>query len=224
MKRTILPLFSILALLVVLSCDTKDDAVKRSVVDEYRNVGHQIPTDVGQRWISLYNSKNQTQNRIGLSPYGLDNEELEALRESVDNLTGVAYHYGLDDNGTKHIIAIPLDETLRLWTDIPGRIYVDANTSEVISQEVAASWADNFKNANPNEIWFHYFGQNVVSDILSTSSLTGIDIIPALSDLDLSPQLLLVVNIDILGLGLGRTSGETPIYDASYPCPRCEAQ
>lgn len=216
---------SLLCSLFFASCDTKEDVSNtHPAVARYKNVGHQIPTEVGKRWIDLYNQKNLTQNRIGLSAYSIDDNLLTDLSESVQNLTGIAFHYGIDDSGTRHVIAIPVNESLRLWTNIEGRIYVDANTSTVISRDVAEEWADNFKEVNPDAIWFHYFGQNVLTDILDSSSLARVDIIPALSDLDFSPQLLLIVTTSFDLLDLGRTNGETPIYDASYPCPRCEVQ
>jgi hypothetical protein len=174
--------------------------------------------------MDLYNQRNNTQNRIGLSLYSIDADVLQTMTQSVSGLTGVAYHYGIDGLGVHHIIAIPIDPSLRLWTPIPGRVYVDTNTSAIISQEVAAQWANNFKAQNPDAIWFHYFGSNVVTDIVSNSSLFKLDIIPAISDLDFSPQLLLAVSTQLDILGLGRSATETPIYDASYPCPRCEAQ
>jgi hypothetical protein len=227
MKNLAVPMLLIWSLFVV-SCDTREDVSNtHPAVARYKTVGHQIPTEVGMRWIDLYNQKNLTQNRIGLSAYSIDDNLLSDLRESVPNLTGVAFHYGIDATGSLHIIAIPVNESLRLWTEIAGRIYVDANTSTIITKAVAEEWADNFKEANPDAIWFHYFGQNVVTDILASSSLARVDIIPALSDLDFSPQLLLIVttSFDLLDLlNLGRTNGETPIYDASYPCPRCEVQ
>jgi hypothetical protein len=224
MKKIVVPIL-LLWTLIVVSCDTKEDVSNtHPAVARYKTVGHQIPTEVGMRWIDLYNQKNQTQNRLGLSTYSINDNLLSDLSESVSSLIGIAYHYGIDENGTKHIIAIPVDESLRLWSNIEGRIYVDANTSTQISKTVAEEWANNFKDANPNAIWFHYFGQNVVNDILATSSLARVDIIPALSDLDLSPQLLLIVTTSLDLLNLGRINTETPVYDASYPCPRCEVQ
>jgi hypothetical protein len=50
------------------------------------------------------------------------------------------------------------------------------------------------------------------------------EIIPATNDLDLTPQLLLVIEDPNLSNG-GRTFSETTtVYDASYPCPRCPVQ
>lgn len=209
------------------SCqDPKEDTVNvNPVVARYKNVGHQIPVEVGKQWIEAYNERNNTQNRIGGLLYSIDHVQWQALLTSVTELIGVAFQYGVDESGTKHIIAIPVDEELRLWTSIPGRIYVDANTGTEISQSVAYTWAQRYQAQHPDGVWFHYFGKNVFDEILTIPYFSRVDIVQAINILGLTPELLLIVtDLDVLSLGRVADAENTAVYDASYPCPRCDVQ
>jgi hypothetical protein len=223
--RSLLVASAISLTLLTFSCkDTADEVSTSASVSEYRNVGAIIPTDMGARWIDTY-QKQSSSGRIDLI-YNVGGTELEAVKNSVTGLVGVAFHYGLDENGERHIILVPVDETLRLWTSLGGRIYLDANTNSVISKETAVQWAHNYEEANPDGIWFHFFGAGVFDDMNSIDGFDGVSVVPAINDLDLSQELLLVVGSteSLLGGILGRTATATTVYDASYPCPRCEVQ
>lgn len=216
----------LLAGLTVLSCqDTKDHAASTTANQSYfKNVGHEIPFETGMRWLDLYQSKNSN-GRLLQPEYSVSATQLNTLLNSVDDLTGVAFHYGLDDAGTRHIILIPINSTLSVWSSIPGRILVDANTGAPVDQDVAYEWAQRYQQANPDAIWFHYFGTGIFDDMNTIAYFNDIDIEPALSDLDLTPQLLLIVWNEQL-LSAGRTQGDDNgrVYDASNPCPPCGVQ
>jgi hypothetical protein len=210
----------------LLACqDSKDDF---KVVTEdhmiHKSVGREIPFETGMRWIETYNKKNGIQGRLINLGYYVSAENLEAALGSVTDLTGVAFHYGLDSWGVRHIVVIPIGASLSVWANTPGRVFVDANTNTVISQSTAAQWATSYKNAHPTEVWFHYFGKNIFDEIVMIPNFSELDIQPALSDLDLSPQMLLIIwNVPSL---FGRTmegDGGT-VYDASNPCPPCPVQ
>jgi hypothetical protein len=204
----------------LLSCQDSKEELKATLPDisHLKTVGMKIPTEAAVSWIEAYNERNTTARLDGLL-YSVNSVEMQALLSSVDDLVGVALQYGLDENGVKHVIAIPVDQTLSLWTPISGRIYIDANTSTEISQSTAHAWALDYQTAHPTSIWFHYFGRNIFDEIVSLPDFVSVDIVPALNVLNLTPQLLLIVgsteNI------LGRTNTETSVYDASYPCPKC---
>jgi hypothetical protein len=223
--RPLLAAAAIFSMLLTFSCkDASEEISSSASVSEYRNVGAIIPTDMGARWIEAF-QKQTSSGRIDLV-YNVGGTELNAVKNSVTGLVGIAFHYGLDENGDRHIILVPVDATLRLWTSLGGRIYLDANTNSVISKETAIQWAQNYEAANPGGIWFHFFGAGVFDDMISIDGFNGLSVVPALNDLDLSPELLLVVGSTetLLGGILGRTATATTVYDASYPCPRCEVQ
>lgn len=212
--------------LTLLSCQDTSDHVKNTAdPTALKNVGKEIPFETGMRWMDLYQTKNNSEGRLLLPSYDISATQLQTALNSVSNLTGVAFQYGYDDLGVKHIVVIPIDASLNRWATIPGRVLIDTNTGDEISQVTAQIWAQRYENANPGAVWFHYFGRNIFDDIQSISYFNDIDIEPALSDLDLSPQLLLIIWDESSLIG-GREKGGDggKVYDASNPCPPCEVQ
>ena len=208
--------------LSLLSCqDTKDD-VKGPHADYefYKTIGEQIPFETGMRWIEAHRANNRDGRVAGLQ-CKIAASQLVTLMQSVPNLTGIAFHYGEDGEGNTHILVIPMDESLSVWSTFPGKIIVDANTSTEISQSTAEAWAQSYKISHPFGIWFHFFGRNIFDEIVAIPYFSNLDIQPALNDVNLLPQMLLIVwNADITAGG--RTSEESgTVYDASNPCPPC---
>lgn len=207
----------------MLACqDTKDEPI--SVLHDvayYKTIGTQIPVETGLRWMDIYDQKSDLSGRRN-PKYVVSANQLKTSLQSVENLTGVAFHHALDDNGAHHFIIIPVDESLSIWKSIPGRVYIDANTNTEISRSDARKWAKNYEEANADGIWFHFFGSNIFDDISTIPYFTKMNIRPAIKDLDLSAQLLLIIHKGNLGLSSGRlSSDDTVIYDASSPCPPC---
>jgi hypothetical protein len=189
----------------------------------YRNVGERIAFETGMQWREFYEQKNSEQGRLSLSNFEMSAAQLDALLSSVTSLVGVAFHYGIDESGTTHIIAIPVDESLSLWTNIPGRLYVDTNTGNTITQSVASVWAENYKSENPSGIWFHFFGETTFDEITSIAYFDTMEISPAINIFNLRPQLLLIIwnDVNLLGGRTRRDDGGGTVYDASHPCPPC---
>jgi hypothetical protein len=219
--------FAVLFLaLSMLACQDSKEGVK--IVDHdldfYRSVGEEIPMETSVAWREYYRQQQSEQGRLALVSNSLTSSQLTALRESVDEIVGIAFHYGIDESGVTHIIAIPVNESLRLWTNIPGRIYIDTNTGEIIDSSVANTWAEAYKVAFPNNIWFHFFGESTFEEIVSIPYFEDLEIAPAINILNLKPQLLLIVWENISATG-GRVQTESSrSYDASYPCPPCGIQ
>lgn len=209
--------------LSIISCqDVKENSPPYDF-SFYKNIGTQIPVETGMQWIDAYNERNNSQGKDMsiLTPYTISDQQLQALTQSVSNLVGIAFHHATDDDGRHHFIAIPIDETLSVWSSpSQQRLYIDTNTDTQISKAVAQSWANNYIAAHPNDIWFHFFGSNIFDEIFTISYFNTLNVTPALNILNLTPQLLLVImNEDLLG---GRTTDdEKTIYDASSPCPPC---
>jgi hypothetical protein len=194
----------------------------------YRNIGEEIPVETGVRWIQAYRSREQKAGRVELlfTNYSVSASKLEQLLTSVDGITGVAFHYALDAFGQRHFILIPVDESLSLWESDDEKKYIDANTNTFISKQTAQTWTANYEAANPGEIWFHFFGSDIFDEILTISYFEDLLIEPALNDLNLSPQLLLIILNgggfldDLLG-GRAKEGEQGRVYDASSPCPPC---
>jgi hypothetical protein len=223
--------FNFLAAIIVAlslpSCqDTKQDLRDPlSEKDVYKTIGEQIPFETGMEWIEFYNKKRYEQARLDLSAsFNVPAPQMESLLKSATDLVGVAFHYAIDDLGQSHILVIPVDESMTLWSDISGRIMVDANTGNQISQDIASQWAQRYKDAYADEIWFHFFGKDVFDEMVALPFFNSVDIEPAINVLDLTAELLLVVPNDD-EISLGRTaSSDGVVYDASNPCPPCAVE
>lgn len=218
-------------MMTLLACqDAKESDAPFNDISSYKKIGMQISYETGVRWIETYNQKNNIQEdnisgRRVLSPYAISAGQLQAAIASVNSLVGVAFHHAVDDNGEHHFIVIPVDESLHVWTDIPGRAYIDANTNTEITREVARGWAQNYEEAHAGEIWFHFFGSNIFDEIFAVSYFSTLNIVPALKTSDLTPQLLLMIINEQLSI-TGRTAdADDPlVYDASSPCPPCPVE
>jgi hypothetical protein len=210
----------------ILGCqDTKDGSGQPDIAYQ-KSIGTQISVETATRWMNTLDQKNGTQGREDGSPYSITASRLDQLRSSVDDLIGVVFHHAIDDAGLHHFIILPIDNSLSVWDQTPGRIYVDANTNEEINRSTAARWAEAYKQQHQNEIWFHFFGSNIFDEITAIPYFTTLQIEPALNDLTLAPQVLLIVEDEaqIANTG-GRYQAEsTVVYDASSPCPPCPIQ
>lgn len=211
-----------ISMLCVTCQETKEDFTKPvSEADVYRTIGEEIPFETGMDWIAAYQKTCSEGRKKLLTPYSITDSQMTALMRSMEQLVGVAFHYGIDEEGTKHIIAIPVDESLRLWESIPGRILVDTNTGAEISQSVALTWAENYREANPSGIWLHFFGANILDNMLALPYFDSVEIEPAINILNLKPQLLLVVyDTGLPNIGRSQDMPGT-VYDASNACPPC---
>jgi hypothetical protein len=224
MRKLVVALAACIAMSFLACQDTKDGKNTPFEHSFYKNVGKQIPFETGMRWIDVYQNKKIAQGRLLGPDYAISAVQFNQLLNSVENLVGVAFHYAVDGSGQTHIIAIPIDESLSLWSDIPGRILVDANNGSVISKSVAQQWVESYESANTDAVRYHFFGSNIFDEINALDFFTQMEIEPAINDADQSPQMLLVIKPSLLGI-LGRTdSNGGVVYDASNMCPpNCSA-
>lgn len=188
----------------------------------YRHVGEQIPFATGMDWMNHFHAKNEGRSE-SFSDFAVSSSQLTDLVTSVDPFAGMAFHWGYDDEGSRHVIAIPIDDALSLWSDIPGRVYLDANTGSTISREQARDWATNYRHAHPDAVWYHFFGGDVFDEMAAIPFFNAIDIKPAINTLDQTPQLLLIVWNNSFSQGRA-ADDDGVIYDASNPCPPCGVQ
>lgn len=203
-----------------LACqDAKEETKSIADFSYFRNVGKQIPTQTGYRWMDVYRAKLNLAGREKPSGYALSKENLAALFGSVETPIGFVFQHGADDTGTHHFLIIPIDESLQIWSQ--GKSIVDANTDAVISYEEALHWANNYEAANPTQIQYHFFGKHVFDEMAAISFFEYIQIEPAINDENQKPQVLLIVNdLSIETSSGGRTEiADAMIYDASLPCP-----
>jgi hypothetical protein len=174
--------------------------------------------------METFRKKNNIQGRVNTSPYSISASQLQAVRFSVLVLIGVAFHHALDDQGTHHFIVSPIDLTFSVWSPLLGGVYLDANTNSMITKSQARSWVENYQEAHPSEVWFHFFGSNIFTEIAAIPFFNTLQIEPAINDVDFTPQLLLIVEDEQTSSAAGRTQSTMVVYDASSPCPPCPAK
>ncbi len=94
-----------------------------------------------------------------------------------------------------------------------------------ITLDQAAAYTAAFRNSNPDEVLAHYFGRDLLLEILAQEDCQGIRIYNGRnSDGDLSP---IIVGADtdendIIGSNTQKDSSNAAIGQGSIPCPsRC---
>jgi hypothetical protein len=208
----------------LLACQDSKEELKSpgsNKEDFYKNIGEKIPMETAMEWIELFKKTRNATGRVEEEPaFIVSASEMDAMLKSVAGLTGVAFHYALDDAGSLHIIVIPVDATLQVWPGVSERYLIDANTGSKISEGAAFAWSENYKKANPDGIWYHFFGSNVFDDMKNLSYYQDVDIERATNTTGLTPELLLIIWNH---LSTGRTTADDgTTFDASNPCPPCE--
>lgn len=204
----------------ILACQDGKDEVKKSVPDlsYFVNVGKQIPTETGYRWMSAYRSKFKLDGRENSLGYSLSKDNLAAITASVDNLVGVVFHNATDAAGEHHILVIPIDEQLQVWSE--NKTIIDSKTDAPIALAEAREWARNYQNQNEGAIWYHFFGKHVFDELNALEFFEYIQIEPAINDRDLSAQILLIANDPSVDVSGGRSEfADAVVYDMSASCP-----
>jgi hypothetical protein len=213
-------LFALWLILTLSSCQdpgTNAETKKQNSIMN-RTVGEQIPTDLANRWIDFYERKSSS-GRMQESQCTVTALPFDQILSSIPML-GLAFHYAIDESGAPHILILPISEEKKLWSSDASRICIDANTNSIITESVARDWTQTFKDANPNAIWYHFFGSNILDEMRSVSGFNEFEIIPALNDEGMK-QLLLVINNDS-DLNGGRILSESLVYDKGGLCPPCD--
>lgn len=215
---------TLFAAIFFASCQETKEDVKTPLTqqDLYKNIGEEIPFETGMAWIEFHKKRESKSGRVeSLPACKIEAGQVKAMLSSVNDLVGVAFHYAIDDFGASHILAIPVNESMQLWSILPERVIIDANTGMAIDQNLAHAWAENFKASNPSEVWYHFFGKNVFDEMQALPYFKTMDIEPATNSEDMSPELLLVIwNGDQISVGR-RNAADGTVYDASNACPPC---
>lgn len=99
----------------------------------------------------------------------------------------------------------------------------DGSDSGPIDLSLAKDWIENFRNTiDAHDTRSHYFGRNVIDNILLQDNCTGLRIYYALKDN--GEKVLIIAGVDsggniMLPLSQTVTIGENILADYSWPCP-----
>lgn len=100
---------------------------------------------------------------------------------------------------------------------------VDGTIGDPIDLATAQHWAANYRESNPDETLGHYFGFEIIQQILSQTDCVGIRIYYAIDDA--GEKKLILVGVDSSGENLlpapgGKVGdGGNTLADYSWPCP-----
>ena len=198
--------------------------------------GDPIPLDVANKWITNYSSIN-----AGAQPaHFFGKNTLEKIL-SGSSCIGIRFYYSIDDSDTPSLLANGVDasgndlspafgirgknSSVSLNVE-PASLNMFAGTEgESIALDLSRRWVGNYNSINPGRIQAHFFGYELINQILSQSGCVGIRAYYALNDAGVQQLLLVGVNgrgSNLLPLSstVGRVSGGGgTIGDASLPCP-----
>ena len=152
---------------------------------------------------------------------------------------GIRFYHAIDDLGNLQLLLRPTDKT---GNDIKFILSTRANVSSIniegskeelmvtggdsLKEKDFDTWTNNFNSQNQNTIRAHFFGYQIINEILSEFGCIGIRMHSALNEKGI-PQLLLI-GAEANGRNLipsrssitGRVEDQNnTIADASYPCP-----
>jgi hypothetical protein len=198
-------------LVLLMACsDGHEEGAKEEVKAFNRKIGEQINTESGLRWMSNYRSQNSGA-RENEQEFKISKANLTNLLKAP-NVLGITFHHANDDADQYRILAVPVVESAKLWS--PTSCFViDALTNKPIDIAIAKQWTDNYKQAHPNEIQYHFYGADIFEEIKRNNEF---EIAQAIDD-ENKPQLLLIVKHNSAS---GRLKDAlVTIYDRTDPCP-----
>jgi hypothetical protein len=196
--------------------------------------GDPIALSIGTRWIANYTSKNPS----GVNSQVFGSQIINKILGKTGSM-GIRFYYAVDDAGSAKLMLIGADgkgNDLVPTYGIAGRdsftnIMGGAGPSlmgtegDSISMEATKRWEAAYVVRNPTGIQAHFFGNEIVNQILSESGCVGIRVYYALNDSGV--QQLLLVGVTSTGGNLlpksesaGRVADDdNTMADVSYPCP-----
>lgn len=234
-RTTIPAAIVMLSLLMTISCE-ENSTVEKLSTQQIRNYtftgkeGDAIPLETAKGWITNYVKSGLS----GTSTF-FGGEPLKTILAQPGCL-GIRFYYAIDDSGNQQVLLIGADReghdilpssaivgkpssvkisgghdsfNARLGTDVPG--------------ETARRWITNYMERFPTRVRAHFFGHELLNQILAESSSAGILAHYALGDT--GAPLLILVGADVDGRNLlpkvtGRVEGgDNTVGDASSPCP-----
>jgi hypothetical protein len=198
----------IAALTLMLSaCQDSKDSTSSSEnlkIQQFdKNLGGKINTEKALQWID-----NATKTGIQKGEvYSISQANLKRAINSSENIQGMIFHCGIDEQGKQHIILTPVDGDFNIWSSVA----IDANTDSEISIETAKAWTRTYIEANdettPRQ---HIYGINIFKEI---ERYHAFEIVKVVNDEHI-PQLLMVMKNAAAG---GKES--TIVYDNGKVCP-----
>ncbi|HEY0652420.1 MAG TPA: hypothetical protein VGD65_04790 [Chryseosolibacter sp.] len=208
-------IFLLLTLITcIVACQDSKDAAQNLPRRYDPSVGSQIPLNVAYAWVANFGGSVAAGREQ--SSYSFSAATLGQLLSATEG-PGVVFHHATDGNGAPRMMMFTLGAEGELFqSDI-----LDLSTGAILNAETAQQWAAAYAAAHPATPWYHFFGNDIFTEIQSNEAFEYVNVVRALNNEGEEQVLLFVYNTkNIQG---GRIEGEeVTVYDVSSPCPPCE--
>jgi hypothetical protein len=225
------------SVLMTTSCQESQTLQKNTSYSFNGTEGGGITLETASRWIDNFAAKNPSMSKA----HYFDQSEIKRIL-STKGAIGIRIYYSINDSNKPELLMTGTDgngndliETYGLkgaasMTALTGKNndVFSAKQSGALSTDVARQWVSNYVNQNPFGTRAHFFGHEIINQILAEKNCVGIRIYYALNDAGV-PQLLLVgatgTGENILPeQGLNAKVADDPtapatVADMSFPCP-----
>jgi len=241
-KITTLAAIVIMSIVMAISsCDPTVDINKPSESTEPRvtnytfdgTEGDPITLQTALSWYANYSNKST----LSLKAHFFGANLLKKIL-ATSNVMGVRIYYSIDDDGNNQLLLMGADghgadlvprlgakgvaSTLSLDSGVVADSFTGLEETWM-SEEVTSRWMATYSTQYPQGYIAHFFGYQIINQILNETDCIGIRMYYALNDSGVQQILLVGVNSkgeNILPrLNGGRVEDDPTIADASYPCP-----
>ncbi len=228
----------LVAALMTVSCENNSAVTKQSIKTDYTFSGTEggaITLATASNWTANYENKNSSAVKSHF--FGAD-----AIKNILSNggCVGVRIYYSIDDAGGQQLLLIGANSKgndLSSSAGIKGKAssmnltkgsatdILNRSEGVLVSAEASRQWMTNYTSKNPSSLRAHFFGFEILNQILNQEGCIGIRMCYALNNSGVQQVLLVGVNSNGENIlpstqAAGKvSSGNGIIADMSYPCP-----
>ncbi len=228
----------LVAVLMTASCENNAAITKQSVKTNYTfdgTEGDAITLATANHWAANYSSQNSS----AVKSHFFGSDAIKNVLGS-SGCVGIRIYYSIDDAGGQQLLLIganskgndlspsaaikgkasSMNLTKGSATDILNR-----SEGVLVSAEASRQWMTNYTSKNPSSLRAHFFGFEILNQILNQEGCIGIRMCYALNNSGIQQILLVGVNsngenmLPSAQVGGKASSDDGIIADVSFPCP-----
>lgn len=197
--------------------------------------GDPITLQVALSWYANYINKND----LTFKAHFFGASVLKQIL-TTSTVMGIRIYYSIDDDGNKQLLLIGADgngndmvpksgaKGINSLLDLSGGSVADSlkgTEGTWMPEEVSKRWIANYATQYPQGLIAHFFGYQIINQILNETDCIGIRMYYALNDAGVQQILLVGVNskgqniLPLSSTGGREMDGGATVADASFPCP-----
>jgi len=228
----------LVAVLMTVSCENNSAVTKPPLKTDYTfdgSEGDAITLATATSWAANY----EAQNAPTVKSHFFGSDAIKNILSS-SGCVGIRIYYSIDDSGDRQLLLIGANNKgndLSPESGVKGKAssmnlrkgvitdQLSRSEGTLVSKELSKQWITNYTSKNPSLLRAHFFGFEIVNQILNQSGCIGIRMCYALNNSGV--QQILLVGVNSNGENIlpstqvaGKISGnEGIIADMSFPCP-----